>query len=193
MGRKAIFFDRDGTLLVEMGYISHPTLAVPYAFSAEAVKLAREHGFLVFVVTNQSGIARGWLAEDQLNAIHDRMVSSLAAHGASIDGIYYCPHHPEGTVEQYRAACNCRKPAAELGRRAAAQHDIDLSRSFVIGDKISDIGFGKALGASSSLVRTGFGRASEEVARISGITPDHVADDVLEAVRWAVRRDGERG
>ena len=193
MAGKAIFFDRDGTLLIEMGYISHPALAVPYAFAADAIKLAREKGFMVFVVTNQSGVARGWLNETELGAVHGRMIAALAARGAALDGVYYCPHHPEATVKKYRLACECRKPAPGLAGLVTAEHEIDLTRSFVIGDKLSDIGFGKALGAKSCLVRTGFGGESERAASGSELVPDLVADNALEAVRWAITEDEKEG
>ena len=189
---KAIFFDRDGTLLVEAGYISHPSLVAPYRFSLEAVARAKRGGFLAVVVTNQSGVARGWLSEQELGAVHRRMVRAFAAGGAVIDAVFYCPHHPHGTVPAYRVACACRKPGALLGKRAAEQFAIDLARSYVIGDKLSDIGFADAVGARGCLVRTGFGRSDEVRLVRTGRRDVHVAENALEAVRWAVEEDISR-
>lgn len=186
---KAIFFDRDGTLLVEAGYINHPSLVAPYRFSLEAVAHAKRSGFLAVVVTNQSGVARGWLSEQELGAVHKRMVDAFAAGGAAIDAVFYCPHHPQGTVPAYRVACACRKPGALLGVRAAEQFAIDLARSYVIGDKLSDIGFADAVGARSCLVRTGFGRSGEARLAPTGRRDVHVAENALEAVLWAVEED----
>lgn len=187
---KAIFFDRDGTLLVEAGYINHPSLVSPYSFGPPAVACARQSGFLAIVVTNQSGVARGWLSEQELDGVHRHMEAMFAAREAPIDAVFYCPHHPEGTVSAYRVLCSCRKPGTELGMRAAARFAIDLPGSYVIGDKMSDIVFGDALGAKSCLVRTGFGRSEEAKLKATGRRDLHVADNALEAVRWAVA-DGD--
>lgn len=190
--KKAIFFDRDGTLLVEAGYVNHASLVAPYRFSFDAVACARRRGFLAIVVTNQSGVARGWMNEQELGAVHKQMVRLFAAGGAPIDAVFYCPHHPEGTVAAYRVACGCRKPGPQLGMRAAEGFAIDLARSYVIGDKISDVGFGDALGARPCLVRTGFGLADEARLRQTGRRDVHVADNALDAVRWAVAEDTGR-
>ena len=186
---KAIFFDRDGTLLVEAGYINHPSLVAPYSFSPAAVACAKHNGFLAIVVTNQSGVARGWLSEQEVGCIHRQMITVFAAGGAPIDAVFYCPHHPDGTVPAYRASCACRKPGTELGVRAAERFAIDLAGSYVIGDKLSDVGFGEALGAKPCLVRTGFGRGEEANLKAIGRRDVHVADNALEAVRWAVAED----
>ena len=184
--KPAIFFDRDGTLLVEMGYLAHPSLVRPYALTAEALRLARAAGFLLVMVTNQSGVARGWLSERDLGAVHDKMQTMLGSEDAGLDAIYYCPHHPEGTVGAYRQACLCRKPGVALGERAIRELAIDPARSLVIGDKMSDIRFGLALGLKACLVRTGFGAREEQAAREPHLSGVHVAGDVLEAVKWAI-------
>ncbi|MFZ1948140.1 MAG: HAD family hydrolase [bacterium] len=186
---KAILFDRDGTLLVECGYLTHPTQVALYAHSLEAVRLARQAGFITVVVTNQSGVARGWLSEGDLEAIHQRMRALLAQGGAGLDGVYYCPHHPQATVLKYRKSCSCRKPGTGLGRLAAESLGLDLARSFVVGDKVSDVAFGKALGARPCLVRTGFGACEEARLESAGLGRVPVADNVADAVRWALRED----
>jgi D-glycero-D-manno-heptose 1,7-bisphosphate phosphatase len=189
--RKAIFFDRDGTLLVEMGYLSHPSLVRPYYFTPEALRLAKGAGFFLVVVTNQSGIARGFLREGDLDAIHARMKTLLARDGAAVDAIYYCPHHPQGTVADYTARCDCRKPAPGMGRRAAGQHDIDLAGSYVVGDKMSDFRFGRNLGATSCLVRTGYGDAESLALIQSGLKEADIFDNVLEATKYIVEKERE--
>ncbi len=189
--RKAIFFDRDGTLLVETGYLSHPSLVSLYHFTAEALRTAKEAGFFLVVVTNQSGIARGYLTEADLIAVHERMKALLAAEGAGVDAIYYCPHHPEGTLPEYTARCDCRKPGPRLGLMAVRRHGIDPARSYVIGDKVTDYLFGRSLGAGSCLVRTGFG--DTEAARLvqRGLSKADIFDNVLEAIKFIVARERE--
>jgi D-glycero-D-manno-heptose 1,7-bisphosphate phosphatase len=189
--KKAIFFDRDGTLLVEMGYVAHASQIWPYSFACEALRLARARGFLLVMVTNQSGIARGWLSEEDLAAVHARMQEVLKQGGAELDAIYYCPHHPQGTVERYRQSCSCRKPAPGLGLAAIRDLGIDAARSLVIGDKASDLRFGQALGLSTCLVRTGFGAAEEARLGEEGLSGVHVAGNALEAVSWAIQREAE--
>ena len=186
---KAIFFDRDGTLLVEAGYLVHPSRVAPYNCAAEALRMAREGGFTLILVTNQSAVARGYISEADLAAIHRRMQDVLAPHRAELDAIYYCPHHPEGTVEAFRKKCGCRKPGIEMGVRAAKRFDLDLKASYVVGDKETDMVFGTGLGLVPCLVRTGFGAYEEE--RMRGREPEDlvVFDNVLEAVRWITGED----
>ena len=188
--RKAIFFDRDGTLLVETGYLAHPSLVRPYAFAGEALKLARGAGFFLVVVSNQSGIARGYLRESDLAAIHERMESLLALEGAGVDEIYYCPHHPMGTVADYCKRCECRKPAAGMGLKAVEQHGIDPAQSFVIGDKVTDYLFGRNLGARSLLVRTGYGDTESRRLIESGMDGNDIFDNVLEATEYIIGKEG---
>jgi D-glycero-D-manno-heptose 1,7-bisphosphate phosphatase len=188
--RKAIFFDRDGTLLVETGYLAHPSLVKPYRFTAEALRRAREAGFFLVVVSNQSGIARGYLKEEDLGAIHARMKQLLAADGAAVDAVYYCPHHVEGTVAAYVSRCDCRKPAPGMARKAVEQYGLDPARSYVVGDKVSDFLMGRNLGAASCLVRTGYGDVESLKLAELGLDGAAVFDNVLEAVKYIVSRDG---
>jgi D-glycero-D-manno-heptose 1,7-bisphosphate phosphatase len=181
---KAVFLDRDGTLLVEVGYLNHPSLVAPYEFTARALNIARRNGFLLIGVTNQSGIARGYLSERDLAEVHRRMQTVLGKTGASLDAVYYCAHHPHGTVAAYRRKCDCRKPGTALGLAAAERFDIDLSRSYMIGDKETDLLFGRNLGVTPCLVRTGYGSREEGTVRVpeQGTVP--VFDNVLAAVDW---------
>jgi D,D-heptose 1,7-bisphosphate phosphatase len=185
---KAIFFDRDGTLLVETGYLAHPSRVAPYHFAVDALRKARDHGYLLIAVTNQSTIARGYLSEAELSVIHRRMQDMFGQ--AQLDAIYYCPHHPDGTVGVYRKKCNCRKPGVELGEQAARRFDIDLKRSFLIGDKETDLLFGRRLGMATCLVRTGLGASEEERLGSEGLKDSMVFDNVLDAVGWITGEDG---
>jgi D-glycero-D-manno-heptose 1,7-bisphosphate phosphatase len=181
--RKAVFIDRDGTLNEDIGYVSRPEELALYPWSAEAVRLINQSGLLAVVITNQSGIARGMYTEEILAEIHSRMIRELALQGARVDAVYYCPHHPEIGSRRYRLECECRKPQPGLLNAAARDHDIDLARSFVIGDKASDIKLAERTGARAALVLTGFGRETLAHPERWPCTPDVVAENVLEAVR----------
>ncbi len=185
---KAIFLDRDGTLLVDIGYLNHPAQVVPYHFTLDALAMAREGGFLLVLVTNQSGIARGYLSEPDLDAIHNRMQSLFREAGVEMDGIYYCPHHAEGTVPGYRKECACRKPGTLLGEQSARRFGIDLGTSFMIGDKETDLAFGRALGVTPCLVRTGFGSFEEKRLGPAGLKGARVFDNLLDTVMWIRER-----
>lgn len=139
MPNKAIFFDRDGTLNVDVHYLHDPAEFAWTEGAVEAIRWANAHGFLVIVVTNQSGIARGYYGEDSVRRLHDWMNAELAQHGAHIDAFYYCPHHPEGRVPAYTRVCGCRKPAPGMLLRAITEHDIDPAASLMIGDAASDV------------------------------------------------------
>jgi D-glycero-D-manno-heptose 1,7-bisphosphate phosphatase len=179
---KAVFLDRDGTIVVEKGYITVADDIELIPGAAAAIVRLRQAGWKVFVVTNQGCVAKGMITEDELGAIHFRMVAMLGAEGAEVDGIYACIHHPEGSVPDYSYACDCRKPLPGLLERAATEHGVDLSSSVMIGDTLRDIDAGRAVGARSVLVLTGKGRRVE---------PDHgavhVADDLASAVDWLLK------
>jgi D-glycero-D-manno-heptose 1,7-bisphosphate phosphatase len=137
--RPAAFLDRDGVLNVDRGYAHRPDQLEWISGAPEAVRLLNDAGYLVIVVTNQSGVARGFYDEDAVRRFHAHMQASLQRHGAHIDAFYYCPHHPEGSVSQYALRCNCRKPAIGMLEQAAREWPIDVSRSFLIGVKPDDI------------------------------------------------------
>lgn len=179
----AIFIDRDGTINEDIGYVSAPDELIVYPYAAEAVRLINESNLKAIVITNQSGIARRMYTEATLAAIHDRMVEELARGGARIDAIYYCPHHPRIGDEHYRRACDCRKPGTGMLAQAAREHDIDLTRSFVIGDKSSDINLATNAGARGVLVMTGYGRETLANRGTWPCAPAIIADDLLDAVR----------
>ena len=146
MPNKAIFFDRDGTLNIDVHYLHDPADFVWIEGAIAAIRWANEHGYLVIVVTNQSGIARGYYDEDAVRHLHDWMNAELVAHGAHIDAFYYCPHHTEGSVPAYVKQCDCRKPAPGMILRAIVEHDIDPAASFLFGDAASDVTAAEAAG-----------------------------------------------
>ena len=190
MSSKAIFIDRDGTLNEDVGYISDPKEFRLFDFAPEAVRLINNSGFLVIVLTNQSGIARGFLTEEILGRLHDKMESELAHQGARIDRIYFCPHHPEIGEPPYKVDCDCRKPKSGLILQAATEMDVNLKKSYVVGDRYRDMEMGQAVGATGVLVLTGFGREEARTPPANRLQqPEHVAENLVEAVRWILNRE----
>lgn len=179
----AIFLDRDGTVNEEREYIASPDELCILPGSAEAIRLANDSGYKVVIITNQSAVARGLITEEDLRTIHERLREILSASGAHIDGIYYCPHHPDFGDSPYRIECECRKPLPGMLRQAATDLDIDLSRSFMIGDRIIDLQTGNSAGSYSILVRTGYGSTDEPRLKQSGARADFVADNLAMAMQ----------
>ncbi len=183
MMRPAVFLDRDGTLIEEAGYLDRLERLVFFPFSVDAVRLLNRAGLAVVVVTNQAGVARGIFPESFVAEAHAHLRERLAAGGARLDGFYYCPHHPDGTIEGYRRSCDCRKPGDAMLRRAAAELDLDLRQSIVVGDRWHDIEAGKRAGTRTVLVRTGYGRTEEQRPK-DDIAADAIADNLIGAVSW---------
>ncbi|MFD3164582.1 D-glycero-beta-D-manno-heptose 1,7-bisphosphate 7-phosphatase [Herpetosiphon sp. NSE202] len=152
MSQAAVFIDRDGTINVEVNYLHQPELVQLEQTVGQAIARLNQAGFLVLVVTNQSGIARGYYSAEDMQAVHRRISELLAPFNAHIDGWYYCPHHPEVTGE-----CACRKPNLGMFAQAQAEFAIDLSRSWMIGDKLLDVQAGIHLGVPAIMVQTGYG------------------------------------
>ncbi len=177
---KAVFLDRDGTLIVERGYITVPEGVELIPGAAAAVARLRDAGWKVFVVTNQGCVAKGMITEDELGMIHFRMISMLAEQGAEVDGVYYCPHHPDGDQMQYSIECDCRKPRPGMLERAAGEHGLELDQCVMVGDTVRDLEAGRGAGARGVLVLTGHGAVS--VTEEHGA--DHVALDLAAAVDW---------
>ena len=183
----AVFLDRDGTISKEVGYVRNPDQFQLMPKSAEAVKLINERGLKVIVVTNQAGVAKGYFPEAMVSRVHKKMEAMLSDQGAFLDGIYYCPHHPEGVVEAYRKMCECRKPASGLIKRASKEHGIDIASSYMVGDKMADVECGHRIGVKGILVQTGYGK--DELNKIEGAgirRPEYIADDIFDAVKWIV-------
>ncbi len=175
----AVFLDRDGTINEDVNFLSSPEQVVLIDGSVEAIKEMNKLGLKIIVFTNQSGIARGYFTEDDLHKIHSRLDELLSQSGAWIDAYYYCPHHPTEGNGEYKVECECRKPKDGMLQRASREQNIDLKKSFVVGDRCVDIKAGKTAGATTILVLTGYGRQEYEKCKNE---PDFVAKDLKEAV-----------
>jgi len=182
----AVFLDRDGTINEEMGYLSRPDQLRLIPGTPEAIRLINEAGMKAVVVTNQSGVARGYFTEEVVETIHGRINEMLHEKGARIDRFYCCPHHPVYGDGPYKKACSCRKPESGLFLLASEELDIDLARSYVIGDMLKDIDAGKRVGARGILVRTGYGHNITLTDK-----PVYIAEDVLAAVKWILQDRGK--
>ena len=155
-GKRAVFLDRDGVMNVDNGYVSQVDDFEFIEGVIEACKTLKEKGYLLVLITNQSGIARGYFSEEQFHTLTEWMDWSLADRGVDLDGIYYCPHHSEKGIGEYKVDCDCRKPKPGMLLSAIKELNIDVSRSILVGDKVSDIQAGLAAGVKSNyLVRTG--------------------------------------
>ncbi len=178
----AIFLDRDGTINEDVNFLSKPEQLILIDGSAEAIKEANELGLKVIVFTNQSGIARGYFTEDDLHRVHKRLDELLAQKGARIDAYYYCPHHPVEGNGEYKVECECRKPKDGMLQRASREQNIDLKKSFVIGDRCIDIQAGKTAGATTILVLTGYGKDEYKKCKDENLEPDFIAESLKEAI-----------
>lgn len=182
--RRAVFLDRDGTINVEVQYLHRRDDLQLIPGAAQAIRMLNDAGYLVIVVTNQAGIARGYYDEVTVQTLHEHLTAALAEHGAHLDAIYLCPHHPDFT-----GPCACRKPEPGMLRQAAAELEIDLRQSWLVGDTISDIGAGRAAGCRTILVRTGYGLQVEADVSRQKARPDAIVDDVGAAVQYIVLQD----
>lgn len=180
--RPAVFLDRDGTIAEEVGYLNHVSRFHMFPFVAEAIRRLNEAGLPVMVVTNQSGVGRGYFPESLVQTVNQLMIQQLAAEGAHIDSVYYCPHTSAD-------GCNCRKPKTGMLERAAREHGLELRRSFVVGDRYGDLELARCAKARSILVRTGYGEG--ELAWHSAkwsVQPDFVAQTLKDATEWILRQ-----
>ena len=180
-----VFLDRDGTLNRDIGYLRDPDQLELLPGVGAALRALRAADARIVIVTNQSGVARGALTEARLELVHQRLRRLLEAEGASVDGIFYCPHHPDDR-------CRCRKPGTELIERARTQLALEPAPSYVVGDKLADVQLAHRIGANSVLVRTGHGEHVLKSWPDGEQPPDHVANDLAAAVQWILgqRRSG---
>ncbi len=178
MSNTAVFFDRDGTLIQDPGYLNHPDQVRLLDGAAEALKDLQQMGYRTVVVSNQSGVARGIVTVEMLERIHDRLRELLAAQEASLDGIYYCPYHPDGVIPEYRKDSDWRKPQPGMLLAAAREMDIDLASSWMIGDDHRDVEAGRNAGCKTILIRS----IRSEPGPSSAGRPDYVAVNMKEAV-----------
>jgi D-glycero-D-manno-heptose 1,7-bisphosphate phosphatase len=174
--RPAVFLDRDGTICEEVGYMNHLSRLMIYPWAAASIRRLNEAGLPVIVVTNQSGVSRGIFPESLVQDVHRQMAQQLGTAQARLDAVYYCTHRREDN-------CECRKPRPGLLQRAAAEHGLDLERSFVVGDRYLDVALAHAAGGRGVMVLSGYGRGEYEFHRHEWPRPpDHVADDLQAAV-----------
>lgn len=196
---RAIFLDRDGTLIVEKDYLTDAGQIELLPGAITAIRRINAAGRLAILITNQSAVARGFLSLDGLADIHHCLEQQILAQRARLDRIYFCPHHPRLGEKPFRRECRCRKPRPGLFRLASRQWNIDLERSYMIGDKLEDIEAGHRAGCRSILVRTGYG--AEAVQRLEQTSvsatedtkkpnhPECIASDILQAVEWILESD----
>lgn len=189
--RKAVFLDRDGVINEETNYAHRRDQLMLIPRAAEAIRLLNDNGFLVIVTTNQAGIARGLYEEKDMHAFHRAMKEELKKEkGARLDAIYWCPHHPEVVHEVHRIICDCRKPRPGMLLQASRDFSIDLARSFMVGDKWSDIDAGANAGCKTVMVRTGYGK--EERAQQKERKADFHTSDLFDAVHVILNEDERR-
>jgi len=194
---KALFLDRDGTIVKEvegdnpakpeeLGYLTRPEQVQLIPGAAAAIASARKLGYKIIVITNQSAIARGWLTEEELTRINNRTNELLLQEnsGAIIDDIYFSPYHKDGVIEEYTRESSLRKPGVGMIELAVKKHDIDLANSWVIGDAYSDMKTAENAGTKSILVKTGYGKIAYRKCLDEKVKIDFIADNLLEAVKF---------
>jgi len=188
--KPAVFLDRDGTLIHDVGYLSRLEDVQWFPDAIDAVRLLNRAGFLVCITTNQGGIGLGFYSADLVQRVHAKMSAAVESSGGRLDGLFYCPHHPQAVHPELRIECDCRKPKPGMIHQATAQFEIDLSKSFVVGDKAADLGLANNAGARGILVKTGYGPG--EVQRHAGQVPGaaFVAETVFEAAAWILTQAG---
>jgi len=179
---KAVFLDRDGTINEEMGYINHVSRFKMFSFVPEAIRVFNDAGYKVIVVTNQSGVARGYFKEELVKEIHARLIKEVEMGSAKIDKIYYCPHHPIEGIGAYKKNCSCRKPNTGMIEEAVLEFDLDLSQSYMIGDRYKDTLFANNAGLKSIFVKTGYGLGELTFQQnLWENQPTHIAENLLDA------------
>jgi D-glycero-D-manno-heptose 1,7-bisphosphate phosphatase len=181
MSQGAVFLDRDGTINEEMGYINHPERFIIFPYVAESIKICNDLGLKVIVVTNQSGVARGYFNESLVRELHEKLKNEMTDQGAKIDQIYYCPHHPKEGRKPYKKECNCRKPKPGMILKAVKEYEIDLQKSYMIGDRYKDVIFAKKLNMKSGFVLSGYGRGEYTYDKDKWeYYPDFIGENLLE-------------
>jgi len=182
--RPAVFLDRDGTLNEEIGYVNHPSRFQVYPWAVEAVTLLNQAGFATVVLTNQSGVARGYFDESLVQELNAKLEEELTRGGARLDGIYYCPHHPEGRVQAYRQQCACRKPQTGMLDRAVEELHLSREGSYVVGDRFVDMELAHRAGLPCIFLLSGYGLGEWEYQRHNWPhQPWKVAKDLLAATK----------
>jgi D-glycero-D-manno-heptose 1,7-bisphosphate phosphatase len=185
-----VFLDRDGTLIEEMGYLRDPGEVRPLAGAADGLRRLAGERYLLAVISNQAGIARGKFTTAEMEAVHREFLAAFRKAGVEFDAVEYCPHHPEGTVEAYRRPCRCRKPATGMAEAVLRRLRVpDSCPRWVVGDKMSDVQMGVRLGARTILVATGYGNEERGEGERRGVTPDAFLPGMGEAAEWILSVD----
>jgi D-glycero-D-manno-heptose 1,7-bisphosphate phosphatase len=180
--RPAVFLDRDGTIAEEVGYLNHSSRFRMFPFVAAAIRRLNQAEYPAIVITNQSGVGRGYFPDSLIHAVHELMTQQLAKEGAHIDALYYCPHKGDD-------GCLCRKPKPGMLQRAAREHNLDLPRSFVVGDRYGDIQLAHRVGARAVMVRSGYGEGEIQWHSAQWpAPPDFIAENLADAVAWILRQ-----
>jgi len=187
--KRVAFLDRDGTLNRDVGYPGHWSQIHIYPYAYDAVRRIRSAGLAAVVITNQSGIGRGFFSEEELAALHERFAAAFEKRRARLDGFFHCPHFSPAVPASAESDCPCRKPNPALGLRAAEELGLDLQGSYMIGDKAADVLFGLNVGAVPVLVLTGYGPRSLHDLEAAGVRPAHVAQNLAAAADWICARE----
>jgi D-glycero-D-manno-heptose 1,7-bisphosphate phosphatase len=186
--KKAVFLDRDGTINHDVGHITDPDRFELILGAVSAMKRLRKAGYCLPLITNQAGVGRGLMTEPHLIRVLNSFEELLKEQGTFVDGVYYCPHHPEEAIGTYKQACACRKPGPEMLVRAAADLDIVLAESYMIGDHWSDAGAGLAAGCQTILLRTGHGpQELEKLSPEQKTSVAYIADDLTDAADFILK------
>lgn len=181
--RKCVFLDRDGTINKEVEYLHEIEKIEILDFVVEGLRLLQQD-YLLIIVSNQSGVARGFFGEQEVKKVNQEIINRLKLQNVDIQEAFYCPHHPDGVVEEYAIDCNCRKPKSGLIEKAQKKYDLDLNNSYVVGDKLSDMQLAQSVGCKGILVTTGYG--STEIDAVQGIAR-HISSSILEAAQWILQ------
>ncbi|UCD64994.1 MAG: HAD-IIIA family hydrolase [Candidatus Zixiibacteriota bacterium] len=180
----AVFVDRDGTIIVDKNFLSSPDEIEFEEGAVKALRLLRDQGFRIVIISNQSGVARGFFSTEAADRVNACLLELLAAEHVDIDAVYYCPHHPEGSVNEYAIKCDCRKPGPAMAEEAAYQVGADFRKSYVVGDKIDDVNLAGVIGATPVLVGTGYGRGTRsQIENTEFYSNVWFADNILAAAR----------
>ncbi len=187
--RKAVFIDRDGTLIKDVPYNANPALISLENYAAEMLQEFKRKNFLLIIISNQSGVARGFFSEADVNKMHDVIQQKLSAFNVQLDAFYYCPHLVEGTIKEYAIDCSCRKPKPGLIFKAAKDFDINLNNSWMIGDILNDVEAGNAAGCKTILITNG--NETEWILNAQRM-PDYEAKDLKHATQIVLKHGLEK-
>lgn len=191
--KPAVFLDRDGTLMHDLGYLADPEKVRLFSRTGAALRSLKRAGFLLFVLTNQSGVARGYFPEAQVRKTHRRLQTLLRVEGAGVDAYFYCPHHPHGKVKSLSRVCDCRKPKTGMVKQALRRYPVDLKRSYMVGDKLDDVLLAHNAGmARGLLVCAGKGLQSSKKMKAMPPGSSRIVHNIGQAAKWILAQKGAR-